>query len=156
MQQVRQPSVRSSQDTGSQDARLGPLIFRDGFEALTHICQHMEDLLREGASVPAVVMDGSEMFDPAQAVKRNPDGNQIALLRVASSDGGFMVLATTGGPNGPKLRPGQLVIWRALSHSPAIAQAAFDDRYGWLGIITSTMKPEWRDGRWVGYEQFQP
>ena len=128
------------------------LVFRDGFDALTFICRHIEDPPSEGASLPAVILDASDMF--GEGVKINPDGNQVALLRVASSDGGFAVIATTAGANGPALKPGQLVLWQALSYSGALAQAAFDDRFGWLGVITGTLKLEWWDGRWVINEQY--
>jgi hypothetical protein len=131
------------------------LIFRDGIEALAYVCQRIENPVGEGTSLPAVVLEAADMLGSDQAVKINPDGNQIALLRVASLDGGFAVMATTLGPNGPRLQPGQLVLWKALSLSPALAQTAFDDRFGWLGVITGTLRPEWRDNSWVEDEQFQ-
>ncbi len=95
------------------------------------------------------------VIEGGQTVTVNSDGNQIALLRVASSDGGFVVLATTFGPNGPRLQPGQLVLWRAVSYSSLVTHTAFDDRFGWLGLIAGTLKLEWRDGSWVEEERFQ-
>ena len=155
MERVRQPNVGLSHDTGSRACGLGALFFRDGFEALTYSCRHSENPPTEGASLAAVVLDAPEMFGTAEGVKTNPDGNQVALLRVASSDGGFTVMATTAGPNGPRLQPGQLVLWQALSYSGALAQSAFDNRFGWLGVITGTLKLEWVDGCWVSDERFQ-
>jgi len=89
-----------------------------------------------------------------QAVKTKPDGNQIALLRVASGDGGFVVLAETAGPNGPRLDPGQLVVWQAQQFVASIATHATDKRFGWVGIILGTLKPEHRDEAWVGDKRF--
>ncbi|MGC2461252.1 MAG: hypothetical protein WA446_09830 [Steroidobacteraceae bacterium] len=36
--------------------------------------------------LPAVVMDAEQMFGTAQAVSTDPDGKQVALLRVAWPD----------------------------------------------------------------------
>jgi hypothetical protein len=131
------------------------LTFEDGFEALTYSCQHVDYPPSKGALLPAVVIDGSDVLGSIEPVKTNPDGNQVALLRVASSDGGFTVMATTAGPRGPRLRPGQLVLWRALSYSSLVTRTASDDRFGWLGLISSTLKPEWHDGRWIEEERFE-
>lgn len=123
-----------------------PLFFRDGNAAFAHVCQYMECPLGEGHALPALVMDASEMFGTPQAVRTDPDGIQIALLRVASSDGGFLAFAPTSGPNGPKLGPGQLVLWRAEYHSPAFAKRSKDGRFGWVGMILGNLKD--RVSRW--------
>lgn len=83
---------------------MKPLFFNDEAAALAHACRYMECPLKEGSMLPALVLDASEMFGTTQAVRIDSDGTQIALLRVASSDGGFLVLAPTVGPEGPRLR----------------------------------------------------
>ena len=55
-----------------------------------------------------------------------------------------MVSATTLGPQGPQLRPGDLVAWQANRHEPS----------GWIGVIIGTLKPELREGRWLGEQKF--
>jgi len=78
--------------------------------------------VEEGSQLPALVLDVREVIESNEAVITQPDGNQIAMLRVASSDGGFVVLATTAGASGPRLQPGELVAWQAMKYSPEVAE----------------------------------
>jgi hypothetical protein len=94
------------------------------------------------------------MFGVATAVKVQPDGNQIAVLRVASNDGGFIVNAVTAGPKGPALYPGQLVWWQAGKHAPEVAKVSKDKRFGWVGLILGTLKPEYYNGEWAAGDRF--
>ena len=112
----------------------------------------------EGSFLPAVVLDAKELLRTSDAVKTQGDGNQIAMLRVASDDGGFLVVATTANPKGPKLLPGQLVAWKAMKYVPDIAKAATakDKRFGWVGLIVGTLKPDHVNGKWSGGERFFP
>jgi len=132
----------------------GPMYFKDGTAAFSAICEYMECPLGEGSSLPALVLDARELFGTASAIKIEPNGIQVAAIRVASSDGGFVVLASTLGPKGPRLEPGQLVVWQAGEFSPAVAKVSQDPRFGWVGLIVGTLKPEWRDGGWRGGERF--
>ena len=132
------------------------LCFEDGNAALEYACKFMECPLGEGSFLPAVVLDSRELFDTQTAVKTQEDGNQLAMLRVASDDGGFLVAATTANPKGPKLQPGQLVAWTAMKHVPEIAETTKDQRFGWVGLIVGTLKPEHANGCWVGDERFLP
>jgi hypothetical protein len=135
-------------------SNIPPLFFKDGPAAIEYACKFMECSLHEGRSLPAVVLDSRELFGTPTAVKTQNDGNQIAMLRVASDDGGFLVTATTAGPLGPKLQPGQLVAWKAMNHMPDIAKTMKDKRFGCVGLIIGTLKPEHRNGSWVGDEMF--
>jgi hypothetical protein len=135
---------------------IPPLVFEDGSAALEYACKFMECSLHEGSNLPAVVLDSRELFATPTAVRTQDDGNQIAMIRVASDDGGFVVPATTAGPNGPKLQPGQLIAWIAMKHLPEITQTMKDKRFGWVGLIVGTLKPEHRSGSWVGDERFSP
>jgi hypothetical protein len=87
-------------------------------------------------------------------VKIQDEGNQLAMIRVASADGGFLVAAATVGPKGPRLHPGQLVAWKAMKHVPEVAKNVNDKRFGWVGLIIGTLKPERRNGGWMGGERF--
>lgn len=131
-----------------------PLYFKDGAAAFGYCCQYMECPLGEGSSLPALVLDARELFGSAAAVKIEDNGNQTAAIRVASSDGGFLVFGPTAGPKGPRLQPGQLVCWQAGSFSPSVAKLSKDGRFGWVGLIVGTLKPQWREGMWVGDERF--
>lgn len=66
------------------------------------------------------------------------------MLRVASQDGGFIVVATTLGPKGPKLQVGDFVAWQAGKLKEG----------GWVGVIIGTLKPELSNGRWLGDQKF--
>lgn len=136
------------------DSNIPPLFFKDGTAAFEYACRFMECPLRGGVFLPAVVLDSRELFGTLTAVKTQNDGNQLATLRIASYDGGFLVIATTAGPKGPTLQPGQLVAWKAMQHVPDIAKTSKDKRFGWVGLIVGTLKPEHRNGGWVGDERF--
>jgi len=135
-----------------------PLHFRDGSGALEYACKYLECSLHEGALLPALVLDARELFGASSAVQKQHDGNQAAMLRVASQDGGFVVLATTAAASGPSLQPGDFVAWQAGKHSPdvAVAMSATDSRSGWIGLIVGTLKPEHSEGRWVGGARYTP
>lgn len=135
-----------------------PLFFKDGAAAFEYSCKFMECPLHEGAFLPALVLDPREMFGASTAVQRQKDGNQAVMLKVASSDGGLVVFASTLGPKGPQLKPGDFVAWRAAKHSTEVAasMSAKDERSGWVGLILGTLKPEHRNGNWIGNERFAP
>ncbi|MGB3746583.1 MAG: zeta toxin family protein [Rhodanobacter sp.] len=135
---------------------MPPLYFKDGNAALEYACEYMDCDLREGALLPAVVMDARSMFGTTTAVKRQDDGNQLATLRIPSRDGGFLAVATTANPKGPVLQVGQLVAWQAMQYSPAFAKSAKDKRFGWVGLILGTLKPEYANGSWAGDARFAP
>jgi hypothetical protein len=112
-----------------------PAVFASGAEALDYACKYLECTVRERSFLPALVVDA----------RTGDDGNQLATLRVASADGGFIVSANTLGPRGPQLKPGDLVAWQAGKHQQG---------EGWIGIIIGTLRPELRDGRWLGEQKF--
>lgn len=134
-----------------------PFYFKSGEAALRMACEYMECPLSKGSSLPALVLDAREAFGADEAVKVEPSGVQLAMLRIASPDGGFLAVSKTITANGPRLLPGQLVSWRAIEYSPEVARAgANDKRFGWVGVITATLKPHFVNGSWVGDEQFLP
>lgn len=118
----------------------------------------MECPLHEGSFLPALVLDFRKLSSDESPVIIQKDGNQLAMLRIASDDGGFPVLATTVGAKGPKLQPGQLVAWKAGKYSADVAASmgAKDKRSGWVGLIIGTLRAEHREGNWVGDEKFSP
>jgi hypothetical protein len=129
------------------------LVFSDGASALEYACKFMDCTLAEGAFLPAVVVDSRE-FGANAAVVVAAAGQQRLTLRVASRDGGFIINSETVGTNGPRLKPGDFVAWWADSYSQPLADAMNDTRRGWIGLVIGTLKPEYRNGSWVGGERF--
>jgi hypothetical protein len=147
------------------DDALSRFAFEDGATAFKQACDG-ECLLREGVILPALVLDVRNSFGSAPAAKNLVDGGQIASIRVASADGGFIVSASTSGLRGPTLQPGHFVAWQAERYDPDVAKVApatkkrfgwigvRDKRSGWVGLIKGTLKLIYEDGGWVGDERF--
>jgi len=129
------------------------LPFKDNTSAFEYACKYLECEVAEGAMLPAIVQDGKALFGTPASVSAATDGTQTAAIKVASKDGGFLVVAKTPG-RGPQLKPGDFVAWLAGSHVAKLAEAAPDKRFGWVGLIVGTLKPEWKEGSWVGADRF--
>ncbi len=129
--------------------------FKDNKAAFEYASNFLVCTVEVGAMLPALVEDGRSLFGTQDSVHLNGDGTQTAVVKIASSDGGFLVLARTVGL-GPTLKPGDLVAWQAGAYLTELAETAGDRRFGWVGLILGTLSPEWRDGSWVGAEQFRP
>lgn len=130
------------------------LKFKSGTEAFEYVCEYLDCSLHENAMLPALVLDASKEFGTNTAVKLQDDGTQLAVLRVASRDGGFVVLAATASADGPTLQPGQLVGWQTMKYAHDISNKTDDERFGWVGLIIGTLKPEYENGSWVGDKLF--
>jgi hypothetical protein len=139
--------------------------FEDSSTAFALACDS-ECVLHEGVILPALVLNARELFGTATAVTIQDNGRQIACIRVASPDGGFIVSASTSGARGPTLQPGYFVAWQAGRYDPQVAKDAparrkrfgwlslKDKRFGWIGLIEGTLKLEYKNGGWVGNEKF--
>jgi hypothetical protein len=99
-----------------------------------HECAAGDTLLREGKGVFAIVVDATKRFGMARATKHNRDGTQSLVLKVASDDGGFFVLASTRRP-GPPLAPGDAVIWVPIAYDKTFGTRFSDHRAGWIGFV---------------------
>ena len=119
---------------------MQPPFFPDGPSAFEYICKYMDCPLAEGAAVPALIMDATEVFGTSEAARTDPDGSHVALLRVASTDGVSLVVAPAVGTIGSRLQPDQLVIWRAEVFSPGFGKKAQDEGFGWIGVILGTLR----------------
>lgn len=138
----------------SASAPSMPLHFRDASAALEYACKYLDCQLESGIRLPAIVLDAREMFGTRSAVTTR-NGRQLATLRVASSDGGFIVPAEAAGSLGPTLEAGRLVVWQAAEHSPDVAKVSTDPRFGWVGLILGTLRLEYDPTRgWLGGERF--
>lgn len=126
-----------------------PLVFKGVEEAFEYSCKFMTCNLLPKTPLPAIVVDARELFGAETAIKKNEDGTQVAALKVASDDGGFLVTATTIGI-GPDLKVGDFVMWTPYEFIEEVAQVSEDRRFGWLGVIIGTLKTELNEKGWVG------
>lgn len=127
---------------GRKKNKLPIFRFKSGEDFIDYHCSYMNTRLQPGSPLAAVVLDAREKFGTSVAVKIEDSGLQTALLRVASTDGGFTVMAQTASDNGDKLQPGDSVAWIPSMHLPEIAKSAGDDRFGWMGFIVAKIAPE--------------
>ena len=97
-------------------------------------CAGGDTRLREGKGVFAIVVDAAKRFGMARATKRNRDGTQSLVLKVASDDGGFFVLASTRRAGTP-LAPGDAVIWVPVAYDKTFGTRFSDHRAGWIGFV---------------------
>ena len=126
-----------------------PINFGDNESAFEFACENMNSELSVGVTLPALVLDAREAAGTGTAVKKEPDGTQVAVLRICSKDGGFVALSKTFKPKGPDLNPGDFVAWHAGIYSEELAKMSEDSRSGWVGQIIGTYKPDWVNGSWA-------
>jgi hypothetical protein len=103
-------------------------------------CASGDTRVQEGKGVFALVVDAAKRFGMARALKRNRDGTQSMVLKVASRDGGFFVLATTRRPGTP-LVPGDAVIWVPVAYDKTFGTRFSDHRAGWIGFVGAKVAP---------------
>jgi hypothetical protein len=118
------------------------LMFKSGEAFVDYHCKYMVTRLEPGSPLAALVLDATEVFGTSVAVKTAENGLQTATLRVASDDGGFMVVAQTASGGGEPLKPGDVVAWVPAQHLPQMARACGDERSGWVGLIVAKIAPE--------------
>ena len=128
------------------------LRFKDCAAAFAYACEFLQCELSSNAVLPALVLDARTVGGEV-AVKVQPDGNQVTMLRVCSRDNGFMVMASSASPHGPKLKPGDLVAWQAGSQVPELALLSPDSRSTWVGLVLAKLMPEYTMGRGWAIEQ---
>ena len=124
------------------DSGLSALVFKTGEDFIDYHCKYMTTRLERDSPLAAVVIDATGVFGTSVPVKRDERGIQTATLRVASDDGGFIVVAQTASGGGDDLKPGDAVAWIPMQHMPQIAAAADDERTGWMGLIVAKIAPE--------------
>ncbi len=120
------------------------LVFKDGEAFLKFQCKYGHTEIIPGQGIVAIVVDAAKEFGVAAAVKRQPNGTQLAALKVSSEDGGFLVMATTATEKGAPLNPDDYVIWVPMQHQAAMVDAVdgIDPRFGWVGFIVAKIKAE--------------
>lgn len=135
------------------------LPFKSAEAAFEYCCVYMDCSVRPEVGLPALVLDATKEFGTKTSVSIKSDGVQLVALKVPSKDGGFLVMAETFSANGPALKPGKLVVWRAVFYSDeigvGIAAVGGDPRSGWVGAIMATLQPIWSSGTWVLDQKFR-
>jgi len=118
------------------------LPFKTTEGAFEYACKLHSDEVKKGSGHVALVLDSRALFGAQDAVKIQDDGIQIVTLKIANSDGGFIVPSRTPVKNAPPLKPGDLVLWVAGKYLPDIATSMNDKRSGWVGLIYAVLSPE--------------
>src|SRR4029077_6577760 len=116
-------------------------VFSDP-EALFRLqCKYGQVEIQPGTAIVAIVLDARKEFGTPFPIKTETGGRQTALVRVAATDGGFSVLASTPGAGEP-LNVGDLVMWVPVKWMKDVAIVSADPRLGWVGLIRAKVKPE--------------
>jgi hypothetical protein len=117
--------------------------------AFTHACAHQDCTIAVEQPLLAIVLDAHTEFGADEAITVEEDGCARVSLRVASKDGGFIVLSRTAKPPKKPLEVGDMVCWVPLKHDAELANEANDERFGWVGLVFATLEPEWTGGEWA-------
>lgn len=125
-----------------QKSSRGKLTFETGLEFFEHQCIFGEAEIKPKRGTVALVLDAAKEFGSGMSIKMEADGTQTAMLKVASRDGGFLVLSQTLSAGGEPLNPNDAVVWVPIEYSAAHVPEGADDRYGWTGYIIAKLKPE--------------
>ena len=122
------------------------LVFKSGEAFLEYQCRYGQTEIVPKRGLVAVVVDSQKEFGTAGPVKVEADGSQTVILKVASEDGGFIVMSRTRTGKGDRLKPDDVVIWVPLVHKNMGAEnieiADLDPRFGWVGFVVAKVKPE--------------
>ncbi|PIE16426.1 MAG: hypothetical protein CSA68_02405 [Rhodobacterales bacterium] len=118
------------------------LPFKSGEAFFEYQCKFGHTEIKPKQGIVALVVDSTKEFGTQEAVKVEADGTQLVTLKVASDDGGFLVVAHTASGRGDRLRPDDVVIWVPLMYSKEIGGAGVDERFGWAGFVVAKVKPE--------------
>jgi hypothetical protein len=121
---------------------LPKLIYKSGEAFFEMQCKYGHTDIVEGQGIVAIMLDAKEEFGTEVAVKIQPNGCQLATIRVAATDGGFRSFAEAASAKGDRLKPGDLVVWVPMTHMKRLADTAGDHRQGWIGLIVAKVAPE--------------
>ena len=115
------------------------LVFKSGEAFFKYQCKFGVIDIIPGEGMISLVLDGSKEFNLPSPVKILENGVQRVVLKVASEDEGFIVVAETLGSKGDRLKPGDIVTWVPGSQVPISPSISADPRFGWVGMITSKL-----------------
>lgn len=120
-------------------------------------CQYGYTDIKSGKGIAAIVIDGTKDWGAPVAVKLEDDGTQLAMIKVASTSGGFVVPAKTAWKGAP-LSVGDLVTWVPMTFSRQMKRVHKD--WGWTGPIVAKIEPaegpDWGANYKIVCEYFPP
>lgn len=111
-------------------------------------CEFGQLDLRKNQANVALVLDARDILGERDAVRVSDAGCQVAVLRVADQDGGFITVSQTPSRNGDPLEPGDLVLWVPLEQTDG--NPSGDPRLNWVGLIRAKIPPEYNFKKGVG------
>lgn len=117
------------------------LPFKSGEGFFRHWCDYGDNHLAADQPIVALVLDARKFAGTQTAVKTRDDGIQVAVVRIASDDGGFEVIAETAG-HGDPLAPGDVVMWLPGQYLEHMAEQVPDPRSAWVGLIVAKVANE--------------
>ena len=121
---------------------LKKLPFKSGGDFLEFQCKYGDVEITPNKGIVALVLDSKKEFGAEKPVNVDQDGIQTVTLKVASSDGGFIVFAQTPTRRGDLLSPNDVVLWVPMSHSEEFVPEGMDKRFGWVGHVVAKVEPE--------------
>ncbi len=125
-----------------RDPALPNLVYKSSEAFFEMQCKYGHTELEEGSGVVAIILDAMQEFGTSVAVKIQPSGNQLATIKVASEDGGFVTFAETLSTGGDRLKPGDLVVWVPGTYMDELTQTVVDPRSAWMGLIIAKIAAE--------------
>ena len=106
-------------------------------------CKYGDTKVEPKKALVAIVLDSKREFGTGVSVKQEPDGTQLATIKVVSEGGGFKVPAKTPTSKGDRLKPDDIVLWVPVHYDQDLASRSGNRMFGWIGFIVAKVKPEW-------------
>jgi hypothetical protein len=111
------------------------LQFRDNYSAFEYACEYLNNELKVGAKLPALI-DRTGSFVPNPSL-------QMCSLKIASKAGGIDFICPTSDNNIPKLEPGDLALFDiAAIQSDKLDVNDITLQLNMFGFVTAKLKPE--------------
>lgn len=140
---------------GEETGASEPKSFETTLEAFTQACADAQEGIVAEQPMVGIVLDAKDEFGADEPIPVEEDGCARLALRVATKDGGFIVLSKTTHAPKQGVKVGDLVCWVPLKHEPALADKANDERFGWIGLVFATLEPEWVEDEWALREFYE-
>jgi len=133
----------------SVPAATDRLVFETTAAAFDHACKQHNCIIVPEMPLMAIVLDAQSEFGDDQPITIEADGCARLTLKVASHDGGYVVLSRTAKPPKKPLNVGDMVCWVPIQHDQALSHQANDERFGWIGLVFATLEPVWEEDEWA-------
>lgn len=159
------PINKQNTDTcATPEENSEPIIFQNNQDAFAYACKFMGHKIKTGELLTALVFACSDDLDSNDFIRNLKDlyqkvtsdkmlyiqlfsslhlsdDKQNYVLKVASEDGGFYVVAELE-EEGMEIKPNDLVMWNADIYIKELAKRSQDKRFGWCGLIVDKVEPQ--------------